>query len=1089
MHLEVFLLGRFEVRCNGVPVTGWPRAGVKRLFKLLALAPRQGLPASQLAAALWPNDWGDRVRQRLHHQLYLLRKALDVQAVGANFVLTDDGLVQLAAPRLSIDVSTFEAAADAALRQGGEAALRDALALYGGPLLPGDIDDAEFDRPRSALAQRQAALLRALAQCQAARGALDAAVDSLRQLLQQLPADEDAHRALIEAHAALGRRDDAERQYLACKAALQAELGVPPSAATHQAYRQAMLPTGREVIDRASPHGDTRATEPPARGLDDDRWRPPVPLVPLIGRDAIAEAVAARLREPHARLVTLVGGGGLGKTQLALRVAHELQAHYRHGACFVSLAEVDGDGVADRLRRALRLAEPLGEDTLERVAERLRDRHLLLVCDNCEHVADRLGLLTALLERAPGLTVLATSRRRLNLRAEQVVPVPPLAATGDEGVRLFAERAHAASPDFALDDRNARDVTTIVQQLRGVPLAIELVAARVALWPPAQLRQALAEGEALAAGGGPDRPPRHRSLRASLAWSHQLLTTDERAVLARAALFPAPFELGALASLCPELSVDVAQVVQTLGELGLLARAVVPEAGASSRWQLLAGTRSFVRGDRDDDTDDDTTPPRVAGSEHEGRRRALAPAVLQRFVAWHAELARRLADRLAGGDTAQALAAFEADHDNFFHALAMAESLSDAHALCQTVQGLAPYWGRTGAWQRAAPWVERAEAVADALPRPQQAPLLLALATYWHEACRYDRAHAAALRAAALAAELNDAVLRMQAVSRQASSAYYLGAAHSALADLEAARDAVAGAAHAAIRRAALNNLGNVYLAAGQLARAGDAWTRCDAEMPRGFHPSRVAYAHNLALVAHYEGRYDDASAWLDDAEQHELAGVPRPARQALIQLRRCWMACCQGEVAVATAALAQACDSATRARLPGWQLACVAHGGKLAWVSGQRERAVALLSRAAERRDELADPWDALDLLLWLVRAQAIAPRAAVVHDTTRRLLAQLMRDFGTSWRLEHARILEAAAAWLLQQRDAAAVQAAGRAWQQAQQLRRAQGLKRFAVEQAGARRAAAALRSRLGPGGLSACEAAVDAAAPLQWLQPWLA
>jgi predicted ATPase/DNA-binding SARP family transcriptional activator len=1067
MHLEVFLLGRFDVRCNGVPVTAWGRAGAKRLFKLLALAPQHTLTPSRLAAALWPNDFGERVRQRLHHQLYLLRGALDPGGTGAAAVLNDEGLVRLVADTISVDVQAFEAAAEAALREGDEAALAAALALYGGPLLPGDIDDAEFDARRQMLELRHAELLRALSLRQAARGALPEAVRSLQQVLQRLPADEEAHRQLIALHAAQGRRDEAERQYAACKAALSAELGVAPSAATHQAYRAAMLQEG------AGAESGPIALPPSA-----ERWLAPVPLVPLIGRDALMQALAARLAEPGLRLVTLVGAGGLGKTQLALRVAHELQGRYRHGACFVSLAEVDGDGVADRLRRALRLSEPLTEEALDRLAERLRDRQLLLVCDNCEHVADRLGLLTALLERAPLLTVLATSRRRLNLRAEQVVEVPPLPLTEEAAVRLFVERARAASPGFVFDDGNAADVRAVVRQLQGVPLAIELVAARVGLLPPAALRQALSQDDSVAAGGGPDRPLRHRSIRASLAWSHQLLTPLERAVLERAALFAAPFELAGLAALCIDLSCDVAQVVQSLADLGLLARMARPDGAQAMRWQMLAGTRAFLRGEDDDEGADPAQANAAA---------AASPPLLRRFAAWYASLAQRLARGLATSDAAAALAAFEADHENFFAALAAAEALGDGALLCRAVQGLAPYWSRTSAWQRAAPWIERAEAASAALPPIDQPALLLAVATYWHDAHHHRRAHAWATRAAARARERGNLAVQAQAMLRLSSSAYHLGAAHTVTEDLETLRDALHDPAHATLRRSALNNIALCLLCAGDLDRAGEAWAACDADLPAVESQARVAYVHNLALVAHYRGSHARALALLDEAERHEHAGVPRPARLVHIRLRRCWMACCLGHADDAASALAQAGASASLARLPGWQLACAAHEGKLALVSGQGERALALLTRAAERRDDMADPWDALDLLLWLFRAQSMADRPARsgAPEAAGRTLALLVQEFGGSWRLEQARILEAAAAWLLR---ADAVEAAGRAWQQAQAARRAQGLRRFPVEEAAARRTAAGLRSRLGSTGLAACAAPSDELGPLQWLLPWL-
>jgi hypothetical protein len=373
------------------------------------------------------------------------------------------------------------------------------------------------------------------------------------------------------------------------------------------------------------------------------------------------------------------------------------------------------------------------------------------------------------------------------------------------------------------------------------------------------------------------------------------------------------------------------------------------------------------------------------------------------------------------------------------------------------------------------------------LPPDEQAALLLAVATYWHDAHHHRRAHAWATRAATHAREQGDLVMQAQAMLRLSSSAYHLGAAYMVTGELEALRGALRDPAHATLRRSALNNLGLCYLCNGDLARAGEAWAACDAELPAVPSQARVAYVHNLALVAHYEGRSAQALVLLDEAARHEESGVPRPMRMVHLHLRRCWMACCLGLKEEAAASLARATASAHQARLPGWQLACSAHEGKLALLAGQGERALALLSRAAERRDDLTDPWDALDLLLWLYRAQAMADRAARAGAPAAagRTLATLVQEFGGSWRLEHARILEAAAGWLLR---ADALEAAGRAWQQAQAARRAQGLRRFPVEEAAARRTAASLRSRLGSAGLAGCMAPVDELGPLQWLQPLL-
>lgn len=1063
MRLKVFLLGRFEVRRDEQPVFPWPRAAVPRVLQRLALAPRHRLPLAVLAQALWPQDYGDRVRQRLHHLVYLLRSALDPKGEMPTLLRTHDGVLQLATDAVWVDVPAFEHAAAQALQHGGDAAA--ALALYGGPLLPDDVDDPEFHALRRRLEQRHGELLHTQAELLVQQGRPAAAMQAWQQLLQRQPADERAHRALIRLYGQAQRRAEIERQYAACRAALADEHGVAPSAETHQAYREAMLAGGSE----AGMIGVLGAPVVLAAAMDAARLRPPAPLVPLVDRDALVQQLADRLCDASTRLLTLVGPGGIGKTQLALRLAHELQHRYRHGAAFVSLAEVPAeagrDGVADRLRRTLRLAEPAGTDTLQVLADGLRERHLLLVCDNGEHVTEGLGLLTELLGHCPLLTVLATSRRRLNLRAEQLVEVPALAPTADSGVRLFAQRAAAAAPGFALDDTNRDDVQAIVQQLGGLPLAIELVAARVQLLPPAALRRELAQGPAVVAGGGPDRPPRHRSMQASLAWSRGLLSPLEREVLDRAAIFAAPFEPQALAAVCRDLGGDLAAAAQTLGDLGLLARAPAP-AGGAVRWQR-------------------------AGVEAQAAAPDVPAAAVRAYVAWYAERATQLAARLSqpGPEAASAMAAFDAEHENAFAALEHARREGEAARLCQAVQGLAAYWARSGAWQRADRWVLQAHADAGALAPAERAALLLAVGGYWHDCQHYDRTRDTALEALAIARTLGDARLQAQAAIRLASAQYHLGESASAIEHLlplcepghpQAVRT------DAALHRAALNNLGNAHLCNGDLAQAHHAWQHCDAHFHGQTVAARVPYLHNLALVACYEGRHDAAGALWDEAEACERAAAPRPQRLVLLRLRRCWMACCRGDIPEAARLLASAREEVARAHLGAWQPVCAAHDGKLALLAGQAERAQALLQRALaqslEREPDRGDPWDTLDAELWLVAAGLALAARDHAPPAVGQALSRLVRRHGQSWRLEHARILEAAAAWLVRAGQAAA---AGRAWRQAQALRRAQRLPRFAVERGPAQRTQAALQRALGPGWQREALPPPDDA-PLAWLLP---
>lgn len=1008
MQYRISLLGRFLVQRDGGEIADWPRAGARRLLKLLAVAPQRTLAQERVAALLWPHESGERVRQRLHHLVYLLRTTLDPNAVE-----TSDGLLRLRRDGITIDAEEFEAQLRSAMAQRlGAPALEAALARYAGPLLPGDHDDPLIEQRRGELERCCVAGLAAAADAWRQQGEPARAVACLQRLLGLQPADEAAHRALIEVFAGLGQREAAERQYAACKAALSAELGVVPSPRTHQAYREAMLGDGTAQASTPAP-----------------RFEPPRPAVALIGRDALLAQLLAELRDPATRLLTLTGPGGMGKTLMALHAAGRLAATLRDGACFVSLADVEPAGVPERLRRALGLAQgmPAGATLADELARALRDRQLLLVCDNAEHVGDALAVLGTLLEAAPQLQLLLTSRRRLNLRAERVFELPALEATPEAALRLFEERARAVAPGFRLDADNRDDVAAIVQRLEGVPLAIELVAARTPLYPPAALRRALEADLDLVGGGGADRPPRHRSLAGSLAWSLALLTPAQRRLLHAASLFAAPFTTAALQALQHDPPGDVAGDMQALCELRLLRGADTASDGVP-RWRLPDAVQSLLRSDAAALADARQTAPR--------------------FVDSFAALAERL-------DAAGPAAAFEAEHENFFAALELAGSHDDAVALCRLVRALSRHWVRAGAWERADPWIERAARAAAALPAEPRIATWLAAGAYWHECHRFEAALALARQALQAAEPLGQPRLLARAVLLFSSAAYHLGRPQEAIAPLMRIGSLASALGDATLQRVAMNNLGNCHLSAGDLARARRVWSECDAGFDDEPPQERVATTFNRSLAAHYAGRHDEAMRRSLAAEAMERSGDPRAARLLLILVRRCWMACCRGDAALAQAALDTARTLAGEARLPVWERICLAHEGKLALVAGRPERAAALLARGIHLCAPAADPWDVLDVRLWLVHARlARGDDAEAARDALAEALAMPLR----AWRHEHARILELAAACLL---ASGRIAEAVRALAQAEALRQRQGIRRFPAEQALMRRTRAGLRS----------------------------
>ncbi|MEU1658143.1 LuxR C-terminal-related transcriptional regulator [Streptomyces griseofuscus] len=327
----------------------------------------------------------------------------------------------------------------------------------------------------------------------------------------------------------------------------------------------------------------------------------------LIGRRAETARVGRLLS--GARLVTLTGVGGVGKTRLALRVARDAEAAFPDGVHVVELADLrEGDLLAQRLCTALGLADPgrAGSDGTDVLAARLRDRQALLVLDNCEHLVDACALLTeTLLRAAPGLRILATGRQTLGITAEHVFPVEPLPVPDPAGepslgellgcpaVTLFAERGAAVSPGFAVTAENATTVARLVHRLDGLPLAIELAAARLRTLTAEEILDRLTDRFALLTTGSRTAVPRQRTLRELIDWSHALCTDRERALWARASVFSGGFDLAGAEAVCADADLPAAAVLDVLD--GLVEKSVLThrQHDGRSRYHMLETVREY----------------------------------------------------------------------------------------------------------------------------------------------------------------------------------------------------------------------------------------------------------------------------------------------------------------------------------------------------------------------------------------------------------------------------------------------------------------------------------------------------------------
>lgn len=452
----------------------------------------------------------------------------------------------------------------------------------------------------------------------------------------------------------------------------------------------------------------------------------PVALSPLVGRERELALALALLRRPEVRLLTLTGPGGIGKTRLAMSVAAVAGADFAAGVCFVPLAAVpDADLVAPLVARAAGLADTGDIPAQERLAAALRQSATLLILDNFEHVAAAALLVSNLLAACPGLKVLATSRTLLRVEGEHTVPVPPLAVPDvatpvspdrimrSEAVQLFAQRAQAMNPAFEVVAGNALLVADICQRLDGVPLAIELAAARVTHLSLPALRERLERRLPLLTGGNRDRPLRLQTMRSAIAWSHDLLSPVEQMLFRRLAVFVDGCTLEAAEAVgqsddAPSrlaFSPPVLDLVAALVDASLLRPEAAPDG--TTRYSMLEMIREFA--------------------EEQLHARGEAEPMRARHAAYFVAFAERneFAELLPGGEFAQAR--LEAEHANVRAAIEWLAEDGEAGVVLHLAASLGLFWGEQGHYREGRAWLERALAGAGAVAASDRAKALVAL--------------------------------------------------------------------------------------------------------------------------------------------------------------------------------------------------------------------------------------------------------------------------------------------------------------------------------------------------------------------------
>jgi predicted ATPase/DNA-binding XRE family transcriptional regulator len=408
----------------------------------------------------------------------------------------------------------------------------------------------------------------------------------------------------------------------------------------------------------------------------------PAPTTPLVGRERELREVKDLLNRPGTRLLTLTGVGGMGKTCLALE-ASRLSDGFPDGAAFVALAPLgDATLVAPTISRALGLKEATGLPPLDAVREHLRERTMLLVLDNFEHVAGASSEVASLIESCPDLTVLVTSRAPLRLRSEREYPVPPLGLPAstvspdpDEVLsspsgRLFVDRAQAASPAFGVTAENVGAVAAICWRLDGLPLALELAAARARFLDPASLLRRL--DRALSGGWVRDLPERQRTMQAALDWSYDLLSEGEKTLFRRLPVFSGGFTLEAAEVVGAANGLEADDVLDLLGRLVEQSLVLAEAPAGLMRYRMLEPVRQYA-----------LEKMRESGEEDEVRNR---------HAGHYLALAEAAEPRIKGWDQVEWLDRLETENDNLRAAISHSAEAGDFETSARMGWSIAMYW-------------------------------------------------------------------------------------------------------------------------------------------------------------------------------------------------------------------------------------------------------------------------------------------------------------------------------------------------------------------------------------------------------------
>jgi predicted ATPase/DNA-binding SARP family transcriptional activator/tetratricopeptide (TPR) repeat protein len=717
LDVEFRVLGPLEawIRREPVPLGGHkPRT----VLAVLLLDVNQVVSTDRLIDVLWgerpPPAAGSTLRGYVSRLRSSMQRALG-DAAEPLIVSRPPGYV-LSLPADCIDSTMFEA-----LVSTGEANLRDhpgdasrslraALDLWRGPAYVEFLYDGFAEYEIARLHELRLVALGDRIDADLIVGDRTGVVAELQSLTRQYPVREQFHARLMRALTAEGRPAEALRVYENAVAILADEAGVEPGPELRLLAVSLRDPQAEAGSDTAPPATTAYDIARLPAELAAPAARLPSVLTSFVGRQREVAAVVAML-ERH-RLVTITGTGGSGKTRLALEVAADAALRPGRRVLFVGVADTRPGSLPGAIAAALGVRFEGDRPALEVLAGALDAPGTLFVLDNCEHlIAEAAGLVAALISRCPGLVVLATSRQRLAVSGEQVWRIPPLslpdpdsrslgAALQSDAVRLFAERAATVRADVPLGDEDTAAIVLICRRLDGLPLAIELAAARLTILSPTEVADRLDDSLRMLRGGPRDSSDRHRALQATLDWSYRMLPSAEQQLLRRLSVFCGSFTLDAVSAVCGWGELGQERLLDVLDELVDKSLVVPSVRAATSHFRLLEIIRQYA------------ADLALDAGESEAMAARHAAHLTTRFAA--------TSPLLRGPQAPAALDWLDGHADDLHAALIWLGGQADGAGLLQLAGAAWPYWDYRFLVTEGRQWLRLALAAPEA-PTPQAA--------------------------------------------------------------------------------------------------------------------------------------------------------------------------------------------------------------------------------------------------------------------------------------------------------------------------------------------------------------------------------